>query len=397
MAIRTDAASIRGFFKGLTGEYVFLAICITGGLLIRAFFFDFTSGDFSNFIGPWYDFIASKGGFPALGSSFSDYTPPYLYLLTLAYYLGLKALPAAKLISVAADLVLAFSAFLIVKETTKNRMAAIFAAVFVFLAPTVILNGSMWGQSDSLYAACCLLSLYFLMKDRYLAGSILFGLALAIKLQAIFLAPFFLFLILKDRYPLRYLAVIPAMYLLLIIPALAAGRPAIDLLMIYPNQMGFYHALTWNAPSVYGAFPSDAYPLFVIPGSLFAVLASFILIFFLSRGPLPVRPSTFVSVSFITALLVPFLLPSMHERYFFLADVLSVLYACTYPKRFYVPAIMVAVSLFAYMPFLYKVEPVPIPFLSLVLFGLVLIVTGFAVKERYGDFPIFEKGEDEAW
>ena len=160
--------------------------------------------------------------------------------------------------------------------------------------------------------------------------------------------------------------------------------------MIYPDQAGFYKELCWNAPSIYAAFPSGVYETFVITGSLFTIMAALVLMYVLSRGPLPVQPATYVSVAFITVLLVPFLLPAMHERYFYLADVLSVLYACCYPKRFYIPAIMVAVSFFAYMPFLFKSEPVPLIFLAAVLFCLLLHVTDCVIRERFGSWPVFD-------
>lgn len=376
-------------FLRFSPVYYLLAACCVTGLLIRVFCFGFVSGDLQNFIIPWYEYIRFMDGFPALGHSFSDYTPPYLYLLTVGYYLGVPALLSAKLIATAGDLVLATVSWLIICEITKNRTAACLAFCLVFLTPTVIVNGSLWGQSDCLYTACILIFLYFIIRERFTAATIFFGLALAIKLQAIFLAPLFLFLMIKKRYPLYLVLIIPCVYLITGVPALIAGRSLPDLLMIYRSQAGEYPALSWNAPSVYASFPPDLYAVLVVPATLFALISAVILVFILAGGPRPLLPVTYVSVSFLIVLIVPFVLPAMHERYFFLADVLSVLYGCCYPKRFYIPVLMVAISFFSYMPFLFRAEPIGIPLLSAALFGLILVVTGFVIKERYGAFPDF--------
>jgi hypothetical protein len=51
--------------------------------------------------------------------------------------------------------------------------------------------------------------------------------------------------------------------------------------------------------------------------------------------------------------LVPYLLPAMHERYFYLADTLTVLSAFYLPRRlWYLPIIEQFASLFSYLPFL---------------------------------------------
>ncbi len=56
-------------------------LLVTG---LRVSLLDFTSGDYLRFLSPWYDFIVSYGGFSALKYGFSEYSPLYLYLLTLA-------------------------------------------------------------------------------------------------------------------------------------------------------------------------------------------------------------------------------------------------------------------------------------------------------------------------
>jgi hypothetical protein len=76
------------------GVPVVLGVGILLAIALRLSLFDFTSADYHRFLSPWYDFIVNNGGFSALKYDFSNYTPPYLYLLTLAGYLPLPKLYA---------------------------------------------------------------------------------------------------------------------------------------------------------------------------------------------------------------------------------------------------------------------------------------------------------------
>jgi Gpi18-like mannosyltransferase len=49
--------------------------------------------------------------------------------------------------------------------------------------------------------------------------------------------------------------------------------------------------------------------------------------------------------------MVPFLLPKMHERYYFLADVLSIVYAFYFPRKWYYPVLTISVSTLSYLAY----------------------------------------------
>ena len=71
-------------------------------------------------------------------------------------------------------------------------------------------------------------------------------------------------------------------------------------------------------------------------------------------------------------MLLPFLLPKMHERYFYVADLLSIIVAFYQPSLFFVPVLMITISFFAYQPTLFGVEPVPIGLLALGIFVMLI-------------------------
>ena len=69
---------------------------------------------------------------------------------------------------------------------------------------------------------------------------------------------------------------------------------------------------------------------------------------------------------------MPFVLPAMHERYFFAADALSVAYAFAFRRGWRLAALIQAASAFTYLPYLFDWEPIPRP----VLAGLMAVALG---------------------
>jgi Gpi18-like mannosyltransferase len=100
-----------------------------------------------------------------------------------------------------------------------------------------VINSAAWGQSDAIYTAFCIGSLYFLLKVRPAWACVLFGLAISFKLQAIFFLPVLLIVLLRRKFAMKYLLLIPAVFLLMLAPAFIAGRDAWSLPTIYVEQI----------------------------------------------------------------------------------------------------------------------------------------------------------------
>lgn len=75
------------------------------------------------------------------------------------------------------------------------------------------------------------------------------------------------------------------------------------------------------------------------------------------------------------AIFLPFVMPKIHERYFFLADMLAVLYAFRYRNRRFVPVLVVTASLMCYMPYITRQRPVDERWLALMMLGALVIVS----------------------
>lgn len=325
-----------------------LLLPVTAALYLRLLCLDQQTHDYQTFLAPWAAFFRDNGGFAALKEPVGDYNVPYLYFLAAISYLPVPDLYLIKLFSILFDLLLALAGLRLSRVLCdKNSPAPLICFVLLLSLPTVVLNGSYWAQCDSLYAALLLLAFSCVLERRPKTSVVLLALAFSFKLQTVFLIPLWCVFWYTKRVKFRHLFLFPAVYALTILPAFALGKPLPDILGIYLGQVGEYgDYLTMNAPSVFAFLPYGAQ----VNTALFSrvgIIAAFALVFSLLILLLCMRKRVttriLLTAAAVLAIGVPFLLPNMHERYFFLADVITVLLACTNHK--YIPiAVLTQIS-----------------------------------------------------
>lgn len=345
-------------------------------LLVRKPLISFESQDYTYFLSGWYDFIKAHGGVGALQYNFSDYSPSYLYLLVLATILPIKKLLAIKAISITFDFFLAFVVYLLVDDKYRNKRIAFAVAASILFLPTVLLNSAMWGQSDSIYGSFCLLSLYFMTKKKGILSCIAAGIALSLKLQTVFFLPVLIVgVIKKEIHPLKLLF-IPLFYVISLIPAALAGRPFSNMLLIYFQQtQEFTQRLSWNAPNLYLWIPDSFANSFKSTGVYFTLGLLLLCFFLILQFTGKLTKEMTIKVSLLFVLLIPFFLPQMHERYFYLAEIISIVYAVYFPKYLYIPLLVQIPAVCTYLSYLMGVSPLPgqyLPFFHIVTISIVL-------------------------
>ncbi len=390
---------------------VVLAVLLVAGLAARVPMLGEQSGDYRAFLLPWYDHLVDAGGFAGLADSFSNYNTPYLVLLAAVTYLPVQPLVAIKAISIVFDVLLAFFAYRIVREVRPGApWLPVVAFGATFLLPTVLLNGAWWAQCDSIYVSLCLGSLWFLLRRQTALACVLFGLAFAFKLQAVFFLPALLVLVVVNRQRLRGLLLVPVTFFLALLPAWAAGRSLASQLAVYPAQVsnpsgaggtgggaartgggfggggrgggggfgggvpgggapggggggGFggagggggtttTHSLTNNAPTWYSWLPADAATTWKWVGLGVAAAVGLAFVVWLLARRRRLAPPEMLLVAAALSLVLPLLLPEMHERYFYLGEVLA-LVAVFVDRRFLaVAALMQVATLSTYWSYL---------------------------------------------
>ena len=356
-------------------RFLILSCIIWVAILVRIHGLPFTSGDYNAFVSKWFDAIKEGGGFSALKNAMGDYTQPYLYLLTLGTYTSINKLFYVKMISFVFEIMAAFYIMKIVNMKYKNEKFGYIAFGLLLFLPTVIFNGSVWAQCDIIYTSFVIGSIYYILREKPITTLIFYGIALSFKLQAIFLFPLLGILILKNRIKIYHLAIIPICYLVLSIPSLIVGRSLKDILLTYVNQSGEYTNLTYNAPSIYQWFSSKFFNNTTLVGNigiLFTFVVVLIIIYVSMRYIKVIKYENIIELSLLFAIIVPFLLPRMHERYFFMADIISLLYAFCFKGKFYIAIIIPFASFLCYLPFLYNTSTNYIFAVSIVLFIIII-------------------------
>ncbi|MGZ5165787.1 MAG: hypothetical protein ACXWCQ_35275, partial [Burkholderiales bacterium] len=209
----------------------------------------------------------------------------------------------------------------IVWRATKAPLRASLAFCGVWLAPTVIFNGAVWGQADSIWTFFTLVSVSLFMQDRN--GVLPFAVACSVKAQGVFLGPFVLGMILRRKIHWAWLAAVPVVYVVLAIPVLAAGRSIASVFRVYMDQADTFHRLTMNAANIWVFAGSAPYAIGIAIGLVLAAAGGLALSVFIACSKR--QGADFILlVACASLMLMPYLLPKMHDRYFYAFELASI-------------------------------------------------------------------------
>jgi Gpi18-like mannosyltransferase len=343
--------------------------------------------DMTLFQGPWFAHIVHYGPVGAFAHPFSNYTPVYLYLMAIMslFHELMAPMYLIKTLSVAGT---AFAAFALA-DLIKSAGGKPRNAIFLFILPPAVLNAALLAQCDALWSGACVFAVAAMVRGQSMRSLMWCGLAIALKAQSIFIAPFILGALIGRRTPLWQWAIPPLTYAVLMLPAWFAGWPAYDLAMVYPNQPGWipYPGDLANPWVFFSAWGRELGKQLYRVGFL-SVAVSATIVGALTAKSVD-KPRAMLWLALLSAVALPYFFPKMLERYFFLADLLALGLAFGLRTR---PAILVAIamqvastfSLLTYMYFFGK------PYLTMVGAGFsgAAMVTAYVQARREGaDWP----------
>lgn len=329
----------------------FLALLILAGLLIKLLMLPFfpDPGDYTFFLKPWVEFIRSHGYWQAFRFEFANYSPAYLYFLLGIAKLGGEPLIPIKLVSICFEYVAAWFIGGIAYQKYKEDWVRWCALAVVPLLPTVLINSSYWGQCDSVYASFLVGSIYFVLRKKPVLSILFLGISFSFKLQAVLLFPFYFVLLLKNRVKWYYFLLVPAVYLISLLPAYCAGRPLTELLSVFISQSEYYESLSLQFPNLYMWISDDHYETVKWIGILLTFLFTLLMGGLLAKKCRTELTNDYlVRLALLSAVIFPFLLPGMHERYMYVGDLLAVAYIMYFPRKFYNALGIPFISLFSY-------------------------------------------------
>lgn len=361
-------------------DFAFIGCLFIFAFVIRMNLLPIESADYYGFLQKWMFEIRENGGFWSLGMEISNYTSPYMYIMTILSYISTNDLYALKLVSVLFEYIGAIAIFLIVYEITKSKRRAILGMAALLLSPTVILDGAYWCQCDMIYTCFLLYSFYYFLKDNSNKSMIFFAISFAFKLQSLFLLPFYMIMWLKRKtILLRHLLWVPVIYVASAVPAWIAGRDLKNVLSVYFSQSGYYPWGTLQYPNIYAllgeVMPDMRHAEEVSGAGLYmtVILLGCIAYYFYTKNVM-LTEDVMVTLALFTVAITVYSLPHMHDRYGFFIDLLAIVYGMYKVKRMPVTCGFMLISLLTFMPYLIGVTIVPIQYLAIGQLALIVYV-----------------------
>lgn len=304
----------------------FILVVTVLGLAARAFLLPIDSSDQQSFLIPWFDKINELGPAGALKDGLGDYMPPYFWIMIIVNALPISnKIYGLKFVSCFADLIAAVFIMKIVKKLTGSDTKAELSFAAAFMLPSALVDSAAWGQCDSIYTLFLIMCVYFLISGRDFAAVTCFSVSFVFKLQAVFLAPLIVIMVMKKKIRLRTLVMIPAVYVAAILPSALCGRSLFSLFTLYFSQAAQYNKLNMTLPNIWSIARDIKIDQVGMAGVIFAEACCLIVIYYLwRRDQTPGKRGT-VLLAAMSALFVPYLLPYMHERYYYPATLISLL------------------------------------------------------------------------
>ncbi|QPJ84604.1 hypothetical protein HH195_01190 [Sarcina sp. JB2] len=355
---------------------LFIIIISILAIFIRCMFFNVVSGDYKYFLEGWFNTLKANGGIFAIKDHIGNYTAPYMLILGILTYIPINSLYTIKIVSIIFDFIGAFVGARIVYKFCKNekykKLLSLCTYATILFSPTVILNSSAWGQCDMIYATFVLASLLFLFDKKYTKTFIFLGIAFSFKLQTIFILPLYIILYLKgeDMSILNFF-IIPITVLVVNIPALLLGRPIETLITQYMTQVGQYKELTMNLTNIY-TFVPNYYKVFSTAGIIFTIFIFAMLTMFILSYKFAINNKIILQISILSILICNYFLPSMHERYIYIAGILGIIYFFIDRRKWYIPLGIISISFFCYINYLFDYLMFPKVIMAIV-FLLIII------------------------
>ncbi len=360
-------------------DILYLIAMTVIGLAVRVILRVVTTVDWEMYWDPWISGLKEMG-FSYLATDVYDYTPTFVYILWVISKLPINPMTAYKAIHIAIDFVAAVVMGKIILQETGSKMKGICAYGIMLIVPTIWANSALWAQCDIIFMTLLLLCFYYLFQDRPCLAMFFYGLSFVFKLQTLFIFPFLVILWVNKKVKLQHFLWIPVLYFISIIPAWIAGRPLMELINIYMAQGAqdvWCLSLKW--PNIYMLIGNLHFLLEYADAGTWLILGILMCIMFaMAQKKYKITNQFVVQMALFFAILCPYFLPHMHERYGCLADILAIIYAMMNVKRFYVPAVHILLSFNSYMAYLshlgFKEPPIPYGFWALAELGLLVVV-----------------------
>lgn len=335
-----EVAGIRTYYKDKKREWTNIVLLLAFALFIKLIFANTYEGHGTdmNCFYAWSDLVFDKGisEFYHL-DTFTDYPPGYMLILWVVaavrklFSIGTMTdlgRVLVKLFPVLSDLAAGYLMYILAKRKFSEASSLLLVFTYV-LNPVVVLDSSVWGQTDGVFTLFVLLTCYLCMEEKRIPAYFTFAVGVLMKPQTLIFTPILIWTVIeqvfrgkidKKKVIRDLLGGISAIVMLLLV-MLPFGLGKV--IGQYVDTLGSYEYCTINAYNIWGLFGlnwSDQTGKFLFMEyrhwGMLAIFASVALsgwIFFRVKED---KFKYFISMSVIVSTMFLFSV-RMHERYLF--------------------------------------------------------------------------------
>ncbi|MEG0270858.1 MAG: glycosyltransferase 87 family protein [Clostridia bacterium] len=357
------------------------------GLFLRYTYLPLLVADVEFLNAPWFDAIKAGGMAAVLEPSLQyNYSPLHLYLWTLATLLPWDTYTVLKLVSITMEMLLCAACVVLLRTLLpkqNKKLGSFVGFTLLWLNPVLLWNAAGWGQADASFALFCVLALWLLLKEKPAWALAALGVALAWKLQAIFLLPLFVMAYFcgKKRFSALWFLLVPGILVLSGVPMMLIGQSPLFAVQVYLGQTDLYSQITYNYPNIY-ALMGEAIGnktmilgMFSRTGMALCIAALGGMAVWLITKKVTLQSRATVLLGAWCVLCCVFFLPRMHERYGIVGELLLLCWAvCLWKPRGFVYVLLGMLPvLSAYAEYMFRHPFFPLQWgavLNLILLGL---------------------------
>ncbi|MEG0639518.1 MAG: glycosyltransferase 87 family protein [Clostridia bacterium] len=357
------------------------------GLFLRYTYLPLLVADVEFLNAPWFDAIKAGGMAAVLEPSLQyNYSPLHLYLWTLATLLPWDTYTVLKLVSITMEMLLCAACVVLLRTLLpkqNKKLGSFVGFTLLWLNPVLLWNAAGWGQADASFALFCVLALWLLLKEKPAWALAALGVALAWKLQAIFLLPLFVMAYFcgKKRFSALWFLLVPGILVLSGVPMMLIGESPLFAVQVYLGQTDLYSQITYNYPNIY-ALMGEAIGnktmilgMFSRTGMALCIAALGGMAVWLITKKVTLQSRATVLLGAWCVLCCVFFLPRMHERYGIVGELLLLCWAvCLWKPRGFVYVLLGMLPvLSAYAEYMFRHPFFPLQWgavLNLILLGL---------------------------
>ena len=316
---------------------LFVIVSTVLALVVRWSGRDVLSPDYLICLDKWYQIILFNG-LEALRYGVGDYGVLYEFMVWILTKIPVYPPYAFKAVSVIFDYSLAVGCGMLLCDLKDGKFSwkafsIVYSAVLFF--PPVFLNSAFWAQSDSIYVSFIVWALLLLRKKHFNWAFFFLGISLSFKLQMVFILPFIVYLyVRKKEFSILHFLWLPVTLFASTIPALIVGRLWYAFISIYTNQVNEYGSMSGNIPNFW-CFMGGNYANMSGPAVIMTmmILGLGLMLIIRYRTDLSDGRMFLILAAWSVLTAVEFL-PNMHDRYFYLADILMLLLTVMDPRKF---------------------------------------------------------------